>query len=283
MEKYNIRNKVLLIVLIGFVLSFSILGFLNTSNAYTSEYKLVEEKNLELVTETSAFIDSYLKSKIVVVESVAKELAKTDIYNQNSEFLSKLALGRDAGSFADLYLGYEKDGVLILSTGEIYDLKSKNYDARKRPWYMKAIELNKSTVSEPYTDAVTGKLIISVVTPLVVNGKILGVVGSDIFLDTVVDTILNLKIHESGFAYLLDKDNKILIHKNKELLNKQSSAFKSIEKNNDFAFNILDVDGTKKIVSFSKVPLTDWFLVIELDNDAVFKKLNDNVIIDIIV
>ena len=283
MEKYNIRNKVLLIVLIGFVLSFSILGFLNTSNAYTSEYKLVEEKNLELVTETSAFIDSYLKSKIVVVESVAKELAKTDIYNQNSEFLSKLALGRDAGSFADLYLGYEKDGVLILSTGEIYDLKSKNYDARKRPWYMKAIELNKSTVSEPYTDAVTGKLIISVVTPLVVNGKILGVVGSDIFLDTVVDTILNLKIHESGFAYLLDKDNKILIHKNKELLNKQSSAFKSIEKNNDFAFNILDVDGTKKIVSFSKVPLTDWYLVIELDNDAVFKKLNDNVIIDIII
>ena len=56
MEKYNIRNKVLLIVLIGFVLSFSILGFLNTSNAYTSEYKLVEEKNLELVTETSALL-----------------------------------------------------------------------------------------------------------------------------------------------------------------------------------------------------------------------------------
>jgi methyl-accepting chemotaxis protein len=282
MEKYNIRNKVLLIVLIGFILSFSILGFLNTSNAYTSEYKLVQERNLELVTKTSDFIDSYLKSKIVVVESVAKELAKIDIYNQNSEFISKLVLGRDAGSFADLYLGYEKDGSLILSTGEIYDLKSKNYDARKRPWYMKAITLNKSAVSEPYTDVVTGKLIISVVTPLVIDGKIAGVVGSDIFLDTVVETILNLKIHESGFAYLLDKDNKILIHKNKELLNKQSAAFKSIEKNTDFAFKILDVDGVKKIVSFSKVPLTNWYLVIELDNDAVFKKLNDNVITDII-
>ncbi|MBU0925873.1 methyl-accepting chemotaxis protein [bacterium] len=282
MEKYNIKNKVLLIVLIGFILSFSILGFLNTSNAYTSEYKLVEEKNLEMVNKTSDFIDNYLKSKIIIVESVAKELAKIDINNQNSEFLSKLSLGRDAGEFADLYLGYEKDGALILSTGEIYDLKSKNYDARKRPWYMKAIELNKSAVSEPYTDVVTGKLIISVVTPLVVNEKIVGVVGSDIFLDTVVDTILNLKIHESGFAYLLDKDNKILIHKNKELLNKQSTAFKSIEKNTDSSFNILEVDGVKKIVSFSKVPLTNWYLVIELDNDAVFKKLNDNVISDII-
>lgn len=126
-----------MIVLIGFILSFSILGFLNTKNAYTSEYKLVEEKNLELVTKTSDFIDNYLKSKIVIVEAVAKELAKIDIYNQNSEFMSKLVLGRDSGSFADLYLGYEKDGSLILSTGEIYDLKSKNYDARKRPWYMK--------------------------------------------------------------------------------------------------------------------------------------------------
>ena len=282
MEKYNIKNKVLLIVLIGFILSFSILGYLNTNNAYSSEYKLIEEKNIEMVTNTSEFIDNYLKSKIVVVESVAKELAKIDIYNQNSEFISKLVLGRDSGSFADLYLGYEKDGALILSTGEIYDLKSKNYDARKRPWYTKAIELKKSTVSEPYTDAVTGKLIISVVTPLVINEKIVGVVGSDIFLDTVVDTILNLKIHESGFAYLLDKDNKILIHKNKELLNKQSAAFKSLEKSADFSFNILDVEGVEKIVSFSKVPLTNWYLVIELDNDAVFKKLNDNVITDII-
>jgi len=283
MEKYNIKNKVLLIVLIGFILSFSILGYLNTNNAYSSEYKLIEEKNIEMVTNTSEFIDNYLKSKIVVVESVAKELAKIDIYNQNSEFISKLVLGRDSGSFADLYLGYEKDGALILSTGEIYDLKSKNYDARKRPWYTKAIELKKSTVSEPYTDAVTGKLIISVVTPLVINEKIVGVVGSDIFLDTVVDTILNLKIHESGFAYLLDKDNKILIHKNKELLNKQSAAFKSLEKSADFSFNILDVEGVEKIVSFSKVPLTNWYLVIELDNDAVFKKLNDNVITDIII
>jgi len=282
MGKYNIKNKVLFIVLIGFVLSFSILGFLNTSNAYTSEYKLVEEKNLEMVNDTSDFIEDYLKSKIVVVESVAKQLSKIDIDNQNSEFLSKLVLGRDAGGFADLYLGYEKDGALILSTGEIYDLASKNYDARKRPWYMKAIELNKSSVSEPYTDVVTGKLIISVVTPLIVNDKTVGVVGSDIFLDTVVDTILNLKIHESGFAYLLDKNNKILIHKNKELLNKQSIAFKSFEKSKDSDFNILEVEGVKKIISYSKISLTDWYLVIELDNDAVFKKLIDNIIKDII-
>jgi len=282
MGKYNIKNKVLFIVLIGFVLSFSILGFLNTSNAYTSEYKLVEEKNLEMVNDTSDFIEDYLKSKIVVVESVAKQLSKIDIDNQNSEFLSKLVLGRDAGGFADLYLGYEKDGALILSTGEIYDLASKNYDARKRPWYMKAIELNKSSVSEPYTDVVTGKLIISVVTPLIVNDKTVGVVGSDIFLDTVVDTILNLKIHESGFAYLLDKKNKILIHKNKELLNKQSIAFKSFEKSKDSDFNILEVEGVKKIISYSKISLTDWYLVIELDNDAVFKKLIDNIIKDII-
>jgi len=282
MGKYNIKNKVLFIVLIGFVLSFSILGFLNTSNAYTSEYKLVEEKNLEMVNNTSDFIEDYLKSKIVVVESVAKQLSKIDIDNQNNEFLSKLVLGRDAGGFADLYLGYEKDGSLILSTGEIYDLASKNYDARKRPWYMKAIELNKSSVSEPYTDVVTGKLIISVVTPLIVNDKTVGVVGSDIFLDTVVDTILNLKIHESGFAYLLDKNNKILIHKNKELLNKQSIAFKSFEKSKDSDFNILEVEGVKKIISYSKISLTDWYLVIELDNDAVFKKLIDNIIKDII-
>ncbi|MGB5867238.1 MAG: methyl-accepting chemotaxis protein [Arcobacteraceae bacterium] len=283
MGKNNIKNKVVLLVLIGFVLSFSILGYLNTSNEFESEHKLVKEKNVDLVSQTSSSIDSYLQSKITIVETVRNELQKIDINNQNDVLLSKLRLGRDSGDFADLYLGYEKDGSLILSTGDIYDMATKKYDARKRPWYIKAIKANKSAISEPYRDITTGKLIISIVTPLVINEKVVGVVGSDIFLDTVVDTILNLKIHESGFAYLVDKDSKILIHKQKELLNKESLLFKSMKSKEDINFEIVNLDGVDKIMTYGKVKLADWYLVIELDNDAVFEELYVNVYKSIIL
>lgn len=138
MNKNNITNKVILIVLMGFVFSFSILGYLNTSSSYARENKIIKDKNLDLVKETSNFIDEYLKSKIVVVESVAKELQKLDINNRDEVFLSKLNLGKNAGGFADLYLGYESNGLLQLANGDILNIEKDKYDARVRPWYKKS-------------------------------------------------------------------------------------------------------------------------------------------------
>ena len=110
MKETNIKNKVLLIVIIGFVFSFSILGFLNTSNEFEAENTLIKEKNLDLAKQTSKLINDYLASKITIVEAATAQLAKTDIYNPNKELISKLQLGRDAGNFSDLYIGYKKDG-----------------------------------------------------------------------------------------------------------------------------------------------------------------------------
>lgn len=281
MNQIHIKNKVLLIVLAGFILSFALLGFLNTSNEFDAEYTLVKEKNIDLTTQTAASINEYLQSKVTTIEAVVNEFEKMDIDKQDDSLVAKLRLGRDSGNFEDLYLGYEKDGSLLLSTGNIYTMQNKKYDARKRPWYIKAIRANRSAISEPYTDATTGKLTISIATPLEIDGKIVGVVGSDIFLDTIINTILNLKIHESGFAYLVDNDNIILVHKKKDLLNQESVLFKAIRGQKDVDFSIINGNDTEKIMTYGKIKLANWYLVIELDNDAVFEKLYISVYKDI--
>jgi methyl-accepting chemotaxis protein len=283
MKNYSVKAKLLILVFIGILISFVFLGFYNTKNAYSSQYNLIKEKNLDLAIETSKFIDSYLKSKITVVEAVANELLKTNIDEINENLMSKLLLGKNAGNFADLYIGYEKDGSLLLSTGEILNLEKNKYDARGRPWYKKAVESGKSGVSEPYVDVVTKKLIISIVTPLVKNGKIIGVVGSDIFLDTVVDTILNLKIENSGFAYLLDKDGKILIHKDKTILNKTNNMFTQIRTNEKSSFSEAVENNEKKLIAYSEVPVTSWNLVVELDKDTIYSEINNNIIGQIVM
>ena len=55
-------------------------------------------------------------------------------------------------------------------------------------------------MTKPYIDITTKKLVVTVFTPFIRNNKVLGVVGSDIFLDTVVDSILNIKIEHNGFC-----------------------------------------------------------------------------------
>ena len=229
MKQTNIKSKVLFIVLVGFIFSFSLLGFLNTSNEFEAENKLKKEKNLDLAKQTSKLINDYLESKITIVEAVTAQVSKIDINKHNNVLISKLQLGRDAGNFSDLYIGYKKDGSLLISSGNIYSIEKNQYDARTRPWYIKAQKEMKSIISKPYIDATTKKLIISIATPLIIDGKLTGVIGSDIFLDTVVDTILNLKLENSGLAYLIDHNGKILIHKNKSLLNTNSSLFKEMK------------------------------------------------------
>jgi methyl-accepting chemotaxis protein len=277
MKETNIKNKVLLIVIIGFIFSFSILGFLNSSNEFEAENILIKEKNVELARQTSSLINDYLESKITIIEAITSQLETADITKQNSELISKLQLARDSGKFSDLYIGYEKDGTLLLSSGDIYNMQNKQYDSRTRGWYKKAVEAKKSIISEPYIDAITGKLVISIATPLEINGNFVGVVGSDIFLDTVVNTILNIKLPESGFAYLVDTQGKILIHKDKTLLNTNSSLFTATKSNETISYKTVENTSIKKIVTYGKIVLSNWYFVIELDYDTAFSHVNNNI------
>ena len=79
MKQSNIKNKVLLIVALGFIFSFSILGYLNTSNEFEAENIQVKEKNLLLTKQTSKLINDYLESKITIIEAAAVQLQKLDI------------------------------------------------------------------------------------------------------------------------------------------------------------------------------------------------------------
>ena len=277
MVQHHIKNKVLLLLVISFVLSFSILGYLNTSNEFEAENTLIQEKNLDLSSQTSHLINDYLASKITIVEAATEQLAKLDIDNPTEELVSRLQLARDAGSFSDLYIGYKKDGSLLIASGAIYTIEKNQYDARTRPWYIKAIKEMKSIISKPYIDATTKKLIISIATPLIINDKVVGVIGSDIFLDTVVETILNIKLPESGFAYLVDEKGKILIHKDKSLLNKDSLLFQKMKSNQEIDYEIVELDNNKKIMTYGKVELSGWFFVVELDYENSFKNLYSNV------
>jgi methyl-accepting chemotaxis protein len=281
MKVSSIKSKLLILLFISISCSFLILGFYNTQSAYTSQYNLVKQKELDLAMQTSKFIDSYLQSKIAIVNAVADQLPKTDLNINNKNIIEKLELGKKAGQFADLYIGFEENGDFLLSDGTYLNIQKDKFDARSRPWYKKAVEINQAGVTKPYVDITTKKLVVTVFTPFVVDGKLLGVVGSDIFLDTVVETILNVKIEDVGFAYLIDSDGTTLIHQNNKLIDKKHELFTQIktEKNEDFG-EAIDNSG-KKLISYSVIPTTNWYLTIELDKETIFVDINNNILKEI--
>lgn len=128
--------------------------------------------------------------------------------NPDTMRLLKLAMG--AGHFSDVYIG-TPDGELIDGADWV---PPADYDPRHRPWYRRAMETGVTSFTTPYIDMVTNELVIALVSPIMVEGELRGVMGADTVLDTLVANLATVKVGESGYAFIVNDKGTILVHPN---------------------------------------------------------------------
>ncbi len=285
MKKSSIKIKLLILVFISIFVSFTLLGFLNAKGYYSSQDDNLKKSSINLASETSKFINTYLQSKIEIVEAIRDVMPKDDSYDiGNIDILNKLKLGAKAGDFALFFIGVEKNGNFYSSIGQERTPQTTEYDSRKRDWYKQALVEGKGGVTPPYVDFDTKKLVVTVFAPLLKNEKVIGVVGSDIFIDTIVDTILKVKLEGgNGLAYLIDQNNKIIIHKNKEFINKKDNLFSQIKNPKENFFGEGVENGIDKLIAYSTINTTNWKLVIDLEKDSYYEAINNTLVKDIVL
>merc|ERR1712216_200654 len=108
--------------------------------------------------------------------------------------------------------GVDPDGNPIKAT-----TLTKGYDPTLRSWYQKAKDkASDETVifSDPYKGASKGLAMITVAKAvnLGVNPEIKGVIGIDIYIQTLADSVLNAKILNDGYTYMIDKQLNLIMH-----------------------------------------------------------------------
>ncbi len=114
-------------------------------------------------------------------------------------------------------------GTLYVYMGTIYGgyiqwpetQNSDNYDPRARPWYKKTLSLTKDDKkvvrTNPYTDSVTGNLMISSSTAIYdKQGRYIGAISMDVTQKMISDMMGKMKIGETGYVMLLHKSGVIL-------------------------------------------------------------------------
>ena len=111
---------------------------------------------------------------------------------------------------SDMYFGSAESGRLIDGSGW---QAPDDYDARTRPWYQAALTKGSVTVSDPYFEMVTQRLVVGIVMPVTdERGRLLGVVGADIPLATLADNLAQLRPYDGSYAYLINSKGQILAH-----------------------------------------------------------------------
>jgi len=257
------------LAVVGAFSAFSLYNDYFQRNATRSQI----ERYLSNVGSTTAeSIRNWLGGRVALNQSVAQGVAS---FGEPSQVLSLLQQKVYVDSFQTTYLG-EKDGRFTMwPPSEM----PKDYDPRVRPWYKDAVSAGTSTLTEPYIDASTKKLILSMATPVQKNGAFVGVAGADMNLDALVDMIGAMDLGGMGQAFLMSAEGKILVHPNKELINKRLGDIYPVS--TPKIANVLSEtvqDGHDRIVTFFEIPglpSVKWYVGLSIDSAKAYANLSE--------
>lgn len=199
----------------------------------------------EMGDVTASNIQTWLTGRIALVENAAQNIAINPEPAVVAGLLEQKTL---TSSFMATYVGDSKGAFTIRPDTKMPD----GFDPRVRPWYKGAQSSNGSTLTEPYIDAATGQLIISVATPSAKAGQSIGVVGGDLSLQTLVDNIGALNFGGMGYAFLVSADGKVLVHPDKNLVMKTlADMYPKNTPKISGDFSEVEANGKDNIVTFT--------------------------------
>nr|WP_192558844.1 methyl-accepting chemotaxis protein [Pseudomonas allokribbensis] len=225
----------------------------------------------EMGEVTADNIQTWLSGRILLIENAAQNIAINPEPAAVASLLEQKAL---TSTFMASYLGDATGHFTIRPDAKMPD----GFDPRVRPWYKGAESSSTSTLTEPYIDAATGQTIISIATAAKKAGQSVGVVGGDLSLQTLINTLSARDFSGMGYAFLVSADGKILVHPDKALVMKSlKEAYPQDTPRISSDFSEITVDGKTRIVTFTPIkglPSVNWYIGLSVDKDKAFSMLS---------
>ncbi|MCH4898505.1 methyl-accepting chemotaxis protein [Pseudomonas sp. B707] len=226
----------------------------------------------EMGEVTADNIQTWLSGRILLIENAAQNIAINPDPAAVASLLEQKAL---TSTFMASYLGDATGHFTIRPDAKMPD----GFDPRVRPWYKGAESSSSSTLTEPYIDAATGQTIISIATAAKKAGQSVGVVGGDLSLQTLINTLSARDFSGMGYAFLVSADGKILVHPDKALVMKSlKEAYPQDTPRISSDFSEVTVDGKTRIVNFTPIkglPSVNWYIGLSVDKDKAFSMLSE--------
>lgn len=162
----------------------------------------------------------------------------------------------------------------------------EDYVPTERDWYTAAVKAQgKTTIVPPYLDAQTNTIMISV-SQLLADGK--SVVSLDIALNEVQAITKNIRLDDMGYGFILDHTGLVIAHQNEGEIGKhyprdkeQKIITDKIREKETCSFDAV-LEGEDCAV-FSNHIMDDWYVVMVISDQKLFRDLRKNLILNAIV
>lgn len=259
--------------------------------------KSIKSDLYHTVATESAKMDAWFTQHTTIAEGFAQAAVHEDLHGDALQQYMLNVVHPCSSSIMNGYLAWETDTVGMVCS--VYPV-AEDYVAQERGWYKTAKSTKEKVVTDPYIDAITGKIVITVACPLLSDeGFVLGVCGLDIEVTELVSLSQRLKVDNNGYAVLVDASGNIVAH------SKNSNYSHRLDGNKEVVTKLIDIDpiysdvlaasGSTNVVSgkgydgtmryFPVVPIGDtgWKVLYAADYSETMSGLNNIVILAVIV
>jgi len=265
-------HKILLAASLVVTVAFACFVLFNDYRERQSVRADVEATLQSLGDLSSRNIQNWLEGRIHLLESIAQQVER----GGDGAAARAIALPVYGGSFQLSYFGGQDGSMVSVPPGN----RAADYDPRTRGWYKSATGTQGTVVTEPYVAASSGKLVITIATPVRSANQTLGVAGADMDLDAITAIINSLDFAGHGHAFLVDASGKVLLHPDKDALLKPLAQLYPSGEAPRISQGVQEVRGAHgmEFVSFMPVrgvPSVNWYVGLVLDQEQAYAMLSE--------
>jgi methyl-accepting chemotaxis protein len=219
----SIKGKLMMVLFIGCTLLLTITGVIISStvnNRFTENEKtILQETSQSVSKEAKIFFEKY----VTIAQQMAQDkniqgfltsVKKRDDILSNEKFsIVRNTLIDTQKTQKDVILSaYIAEANPSYYVDDLSGVSDTDFDLKTRVYYSTFTD-GIICITEPYVDAATGGMVITITAPVYVNNKIEGLTGIDITIDALSKVVGDYKLGENGYFSLLTKDNIITSHK----------------------------------------------------------------------
>lgn len=227
----KIRTKLLMILLPLFMISFIVLSgtsyYLSNNHLTASVAQVAETLGDKFALEVA----SQLSLKMTHIEDIAASPQIRGL--DEAVVVERLALEKQRREgYTTLFFVNLRDPAFHYGI----TAERNKFDYTTRSYTEHILQDKKSYVSKPSVSSTTGKLSVMLVTPVMEQGTLTGILGGTISLDFLSGLMEQIQFKRSGYGYIADDSGLIIAnHKDAELVGKAnmkegplSQAFQSV-------------------------------------------------------
>ena len=262
----TLRGRLIVIFLLVSLSAVAVVGLIAVNRSQNAIMDAVWKEGDALASSLATKVDAYLRERSMVIELQAdRHVVRSMNWAEQEPSLAPLY---DRYGFADVFVA-DVDGAV---RGVKRDMQGANI--KERDYFIKVLKEKKSVVSEPVAHRVTGALVFVYASPIIADGKVVGVLVASESLQTISKEVAALAWGKSGYAYLVDRAGILVAHPVADLLGKLQTTVASDRVAPELANAMRDglagragrveyhFNGRDQMNAYTPVPYTEWLAAV---------------------